>query len=87
MPVVVAAPARAHGIGRLLIDRVAEEARNRGYEYLTIRPVVRNVAAVRRFHAAGFRTLGGHVDLSMDLTPRRHDWLPGATLHGLDFDY
>ena len=31
--------------------------------------------------------LGGHVDLTMDLAPRRHGWLPGASLHGLDFDY
>jgi GNAT superfamily N-acetyltransferase len=86
-PVVVAAAARDHGIGRLLIGRVVEEARGRGYEYLAIRPVARNVTAVRRFHAAGFTALGGHVELTMDLAPRRHEWLPGAGLHGLDFDY
>ncbi len=86
-PVVVSRAVRGAGIGRLLIGRVVEEARARGYEYLAIRPVARNVAAVRRFHAAGFRSLGGHVDLTMDLAPRRHDWLPGASLHGLDFDY
>ena len=71
-PVIVAEAVRDQGIGRMLIDRVVEEARARGYEYLAIRPVARNVAAVRRFHAAGFRTLGGHVDLTMDLGPRRH---------------
>ncbi len=86
-PVVVAAAARDQGIGRRLISRVVEEALARGYEYLAIRPVARNVAAVRRFHAAGFRTLGGHIDLTMDLARRRHEWLPGASLHGLDFDY
>jgi GNAT superfamily N-acetyltransferase len=86
-PVVVTAAARNQGIGRLLISRVVEEACARGYEYLAIRPVARNVAAVRRFHAAGFRTLGGHIDLTMDLAARRHEWLPGASLHGLDFDY
>jgi GNAT superfamily N-acetyltransferase len=86
-PVVVAEAARNQGIGRMLISRVVEEARARGYEYLAIRPVARNVAAVRRFHAAGFRALGGHVDLTMDLAARRHEWLPGASLHGLDFDY
>jgi GNAT superfamily N-acetyltransferase len=78
---------RDQGIGRLLISRVVEEALARGYEYLAIRPVARNVAAVRRFHAAGFRALGGHIDLTMDLAARRHEWLPGASLHGLDFDY
>jgi GNAT superfamily N-acetyltransferase len=86
-PVVVAETVRGQGIGRMLISRVADEARARRYEYLAIRPVARNVAAVRRFHAAGFRTLGGHIDLTMDLAPRRHEWLAGASLHGLDFDY
>jgi len=86
-PVVVAEAARDQGIGRMLISRVVEEARARGYEYLAIRPVGRNVAAIRRFHAAGFWAVGGHIDLTMDLTARRHDWLPGASLHGLDFDY
>lgn len=86
-PVVVTGSARGQGIGRMLIGRVVEEARARGYEYLAIRPVARNVAAIRRFHAAGFRALGGHVDLTMDLGDRRHQWLPGASLHDLDFDY
>ncbi len=86
-PVVVAAAARGQGIGRMLIGRVVEEARARGYEYLAIRPVARNVAAIQRFHAAGFRAMGGHVDLTMDLAPRRHEWLHGASLHGLGFDY
>jgi hypothetical protein len=30
---------------------------------------------------------GGHIDLTMDLAARRQEWLPGASLHGLDFDY
>jgi GNAT superfamily N-acetyltransferase len=79
-PVVVTEAARDQGIGRRLISRVVEEARARGYEYLAIRPVARNVAAVQRFHAAGFRALGGHIDLTMDLAARRHEWLPGASL-------
>src|ERR1700684_4254380 len=82
-PVVIAETARNQRIGRMLISRVVEEARARGYQYLAIRPVARNVAAVRRFHAAGFRALGGHIDLTMDLAARRHEWLPGANLHGL----
>jgi GNAT superfamily N-acetyltransferase len=86
-PVVVSEAVRDQGIGRLLISRVVEEALARGYEYLAIRPVARNVAAVQSFHAAGFRTLGGHIDLTMDLAARRHEWQTGASLHGLDFDY
>jgi GNAT superfamily N-acetyltransferase len=86
-PVVVAGSVRHQGIGRLLLGRVVAEASARGYEYLTIRPVARNVAAIQTFHDAGFRTLGGHVDLTMDLAARRHEWLQGASLHGLDFGY
>ena len=86
-PVVVAEAARNRGVARLLIARVVEESRSRGYDYLAIRPVARNVAAIRRFRAAGFTALGGHVDLTMDLAPRRHQWLRGERLHGLDFDY
>lgn len=86
-PVVVAESVRNQGIGRMLISRVIEEARARGYEYLAIRPVARNVAAIRRFRSAGFLALGGHVDLTMDLAERRLEWLPGASLHGLDFNY
>jgi len=86
-PVIVAEAARNQGVGRQLIARVVEEARARGYDYLAIRPVARNVAAVRRFHAAGFRTLGGHIDLTMDLRARRHQWRSEVSLHGLDFGY
>jgi GNAT superfamily N-acetyltransferase len=86
-PVVVTSALRRQGVGQLLIERVAAEAAARGYEYLVIRPVTRNVSAIRRFHDAGFQTLGGHVDLTMDLASRRHGWLEGARLHGLDFRY
>jgi GNAT superfamily N-acetyltransferase len=86
-PVVVTTAARGQGVGQRLISRVADAARAQGYEYLAIRPVARNIAAIHRFHAAGFRALGGHVDLTMDLAARRHSWRPGVSLHGLDFGY
>ena len=86
-PVVVSEEFRQRGIGRALIDHVVRDAARRGYEYLSIRPVARNVAAIERFHQAGFRTLGGHVDLTMDLKERRHGWLEGVNLHGVDFRY
>jgi GNAT superfamily N-acetyltransferase len=86
-PVVVTEGLRGRGVGGLLIARVVSEAVARGYDYLAIRPVARNVTAIQRFYDAGFRTLGGHVDLTMDLVTRRHRWLEGAQLHGLDFQY
>lgn len=85
-PVVVSAELRREGVGRALIQQVVEHASARGHVYLTIRPVARNTSAIRAFHGAGFRTLGGHVDLTMDLI-ERHPWLPGVSLHGLDFTY
>lgn len=86
-PVVVTDRLRSGGVGRLLIDRVVAEAVSRGYEYLAIRPVARNLSAIRRFYDAGFQTLGGHVDLTMDLVERRLRWHEGARLHGLNFRY
>jgi GNAT superfamily N-acetyltransferase len=86
-PLVVTEALRGGGVGSTLIRRVVEEAHARGYEYLAIRPVARNTSAIQRFHAAGFRTLGGHLDLTMDLAERRHHWLTGAHLYGLDFRY
>jgi GNAT superfamily N-acetyltransferase len=86
-PVVVTDRLRSRGVGRLLIERVVTEAIARGYEYLAIRPVARNVSAIRRFYDAGFQTLGGHVDLTMDLAERHHRWLEGARFHDLDFRY
>jgi GNAT superfamily N-acetyltransferase len=86
-PVVVTDRLRSRGVGGLLIDRVVAESIARGYEYLSIRPVARNVSAIRSFYAAGFRTLGGHVDLTMDLAERRHRWHEGARLHDLEFRY
>jgi GNAT superfamily N-acetyltransferase len=86
-PVVVQAARRRQGIGQALIETVVAEARSRGYEYLAIRPVARNVTAIQSFYDLGFRTLGGHIDLTMDLKDRRHRWLQGVNLHGLDVDY
>jgi GNAT superfamily N-acetyltransferase len=86
-PVVVTGSLRGRGIGRLLIERAVAEAVARGYVYLAIRPVARNVSAIRRFYDAGFQTLGAHVDLTMDLAARRHRWHDGERLHGLQFRY
>ena len=86
-PVVVTERLRGRGVGRLLIGRVVTEAVARSYGYMAIRPVARNVSAIRRFYDAGFQTLGGHVDLTMDLAGRRHRGLEGTRLHGLDFRY
>lgn len=86
-PIVVTNARRRQGVGQTLIEWVAAEASRRGYEYLAIRPVARNVTAIQGFYDAGFRTLGGHIDLTMDLRGRRHRWMETVKLHGLDFRY
>lgn len=86
-PVVVTEARRGEGIGRALVDHVIDEGRARGYTYLAIRPVARNRSAIAAFYDAGFRTLGGHIDLTIDLAPRSHGWLQGGRLHDLEFDY
>lgn len=86
-PVVVTGTRRHQGIGQALIEQVVSAATQRGYEYLAIRPVARNVTAIQSFYQLGFRTLGGHIDLTMDLKSRRHPWREGVNLHGLDFHY
>ena len=85
-PVVVTDRLRSRGVGRLLINRVVAEAAARGYEYLTIRPVARNLGGIQQFYNAGFQSIG-RLDLTMDLVDRHRRWLEGARLHGLDFRY
>jgi GNAT superfamily N-acetyltransferase len=86
-PVVVTEAMRGAGIGRALIGRAVDEAARRDWEYVAIRPVARNASAIRAFHASGFQALGGHIDLTMDLKPRRHRWLGSVEVHGVDFGY
>ena len=86
-PVVVAAPHRSQGIGRLLVERVVEEARGRGVRFLSVRPVARNVEAISFFVENGF-TLLGHVDLFRDLAPgSEREWKEGVTIHGHGLGY
>jgi GNAT superfamily N-acetyltransferase len=85
-PVVVRSDRRDRGVGRRLIERMLDEARERGATSVSIRPVARNAPAIRRFHEAGFRTLG-HVEMFVTLDDRKHDWKPGIEMHGLDFEF
>ena len=85
-PVVVSTAHRARGIGRRLLERMLAEARARGANSVSIRPVARNVLAIRRFHEAGFRILG-HLEMFQKLDPSDQDWKPGLDLHGHEFRY
>jgi GNAT superfamily N-acetyltransferase len=57
-PVVVARGHRRQGVAYALLSRAIDEARRRNWRRLMIRPVARNAAAIRTFHAIGFTSLG-----------------------------
>jgi GNAT superfamily N-acetyltransferase len=85
-PVVVTAGRRGQGIGRALIEYVAEQARRRGMRELTISPALRNLEAIRCLHRAGFDA-AATVTLALDLTGRDGQWRDGLDLHGVDFRF
>ena len=64
-PVVVTSSRRSAGIGRRLLARVVDEAQARSLERLSIRPVAKNVEAMKLFRQVGFERLG-RVDMFMD---------------------
>lgn len=72
-PVVVTESMRGRGIGPALLARVAEEARRRGLQRLTVSPSVRDMSALRALHTAGFGTVAT-VTLAYDV--------PGSTSRG-----
>ena len=71
----------------MLIEQLKAEAGARGVEYLSIRPVARNVEAIKCFHRAGFSLLG-HIDMFLDLTKQSDEaWKDGIEIHGHAFRY
>jgi GNAT superfamily N-acetyltransferase len=86
-PVVVSERYRGVGIGRLLAEAVISAARERGARTVQVRPVARNIEAVRFFHELGFDILG-HVDLQLDIADREPDpWIPGERIADRDFRF
>lgn len=83
-PLVVTIDRRNSGIGSQLLTAVAEQARTRRLEYLTIRPTARNLAGIHCAHEAGFTVLS-EVTLRQDFSGR--DWQDGVELRGLSFKY
>lgn len=83
-PAVVTEAQRSKGIGRVLLQHVVADARERGLPLLSVRPVARNVEAIALFHDVGFAVLG-HLDMFMDLRADAGQWKPGIDIHGLPF--
>ena len=86
-PIIIHSEFRSRGVGSLLIEKRKNEAKERGVDYLSIRPVARNVEAIQCFHRAGFSLLG-HIDMFLDLTEESDEgWKDGITIHGHAFRY
>ncbi|MEN8182756.1 MAG: GNAT family N-acetyltransferase [Myxococcota bacterium] len=85
-PIVVDPEHRSRGIGRQLALRALEESRRLGLKYLNVRPVGRNVEAIRFFHREGFRLLG-RLELSMPLDSESSGWKEGVEIHERRFRY
>jgi GNAT superfamily N-acetyltransferase len=85
-PVVVTADLRGQGIGRALLEHVAEQARRRGMRELTISPALRNLEAIRCLYHAGFDA-AATVTLALDLAGRDSQWRDGVDIHGVRFRY
>lgn len=86
-PVVVQAGYRAQGIGTQLIQKLTEEAKARGIRYLSVKPVARNVDAIRCFYRAGFSILG-QIEMFVDLMPEKGSiWKGSVIIHENEYRY
>lgn len=86
-PIVIRSEFRSQGIGAQLLERLKREAKQRNVNFLSIRPVARNIEAIKSFYRAGFSLLG-HIDMFMDLSDEKEPgWVDGVTIHGNTFRY
>jgi N-acetylglutamate synthase-like GNAT family acetyltransferase len=86
-PIIVSRGIRGGGVGRLLATAVVDAAREREARTVQVRPVGRNVEAIRFFHSLGFDVIA-HVQLQMDLVEREQDpWVPGEQIADRDFRF
>ena len=83
-PLIVSGLHRLKGTGRQLIEKAVSEAKSRGVKILSVRPVARNVEALRLYYKMGFRTLG-FVEMFIDFSNR--PWKPGPSIFGCKFNY
>lgn len=83
-PLIVAKSHRHKGIGEQLVNAVVAEARKSGARFLSVKPVARNVEAIKFFYQQGFRTLG-EIGLCMDF--HQYKWKRGPRLFGLEYNF
>lgn len=86
-PVVISSTSRDAGIGTRLIQHAINEAKIKGFLFLTIRPVLRNEKAFALYVRLGFNHVGS-VELFQELSPESHrSWKSGIIIHGKKLKY
>lgn len=83
-PLIVSRSYRGKGIGRKLVERAVSEARLLKVRFLSVRPVARNIQAIRFLHKQGFQNLG-HVELFIDFS--EYVWKQKVDLIGYCFKF
>ena len=83
-PLIVSQSYRNKGIGSRLVETVVAEAQKLGINFLSVRPVARNVEAIDFFYNLGFRNIG-YIDLFMDFSDKQ--WKKGLRLFNREFSY
>jgi GNAT superfamily N-acetyltransferase len=83
-PLIVSKDYRGKGIGTKLIETVVSEAKKRRVRFLNVKPVARNVRAIKFLYNRGFQNLG-HIDLFIDFS--KYHWKPGLEVFGCKFNY
>ena len=83
-PLIVSQPYRYKGIGRGLVETVIAEARRLGVRFLSVKPVARNIEAIKFFHEQGFINVG-HIELFIDFSNRQ--WKKGLKLFNRQFNF
>jgi GNAT superfamily N-acetyltransferase len=85
-PIVVDPDHRNRGVGALLAAAAISESRRRGFKYINVQPVGRNLEAIRFFHREGFQILG-HLALSLQLDGNASPVWKQTEVHGLTFEF
>jgi GNAT superfamily N-acetyltransferase len=83
-PLIVSKDYRKKGVGEKLVKTVVSEARNLGVKLLNVKPVGRNIRAIRFLYKRGFKNLG-QIELFLDLSG--HKWESGPELFGCKFSF
>ena len=83
-PLIVSKAYRHKGIGKHLTRTIVSEARKLDLRFLTVKPVARNIEAIKFFYQQGFKTLG-QIELCLDFC--QYAWKLGPKLFALQFDF